>query len=231
MASTLFIRSTARAHSGHLRSSIYASSFVLVIIALTACVVAYYIWDGSAHTPQRQSDSTDYVVGEASWPVYYESIGRLVDDADLVLMGTVTGVVGTSEEVGEPMGDAIPLIVSTHYSISVNQIFRRSIASADEIIVTQTGGSAGDRIYETADDPLFAVGDTYLMFVREGGVDSIYDNQFVVLGGPQGRMVVEDDKVWSLSEVYADRQIVDLGIAGTTIDEIERLVRASEVEP
>ncbi|MGE5596168.1 MAG: hypothetical protein ACM3S1_09055 [Hyphomicrobiales bacterium] len=65
------------------------------------------------------------------------------------------------------------------------------------------------------DDPLFEAGAQYLLFLdlRPGDL-------YVVLGGPQGRFVVTNGQVSSLSAVYPDRNIGDLKLSGVALADI-----------
>ena len=81
------------------------------------------------------------------------------------------------------------------------------ISAGSSITIIQTGGKNSDKVFEFTDDPLFIVGQAYVLFLRRAP-----DGSFGVLGGPAGRFVVNDGVVSSLSSVYPNRNISDLSI-------------------
>ena len=79
----------------------------------------------------------------------------------------------------------------------------------------------GNDAFEIRDDPLMRVGDAYYLFLSRR-LDA-----YVVLGGPDGRFVVTEGVVSSLSARYPERGIDDVGIEGMAEDELRAEVGAA----
>lgn len=158
------------------------------------------------------------VSGQASWPTYYGSIAALTADAPLVVVGAVTGVANATA-VEQSAGAVTASLIFTDVTVRIDRVLRGTAPGAT-VQVRQTGGTANGTRLEVADDPLLQVGDQYVLFLRPGGADT-----YAVVGGPQGRLVLRNGRVSSLSTVYPRRRIFDLGLENTPLTEIAAAVR------
>ncbi len=127
-----------------------------------------------------------------SWAESYSNIEDLSTEADLIAVGTVKGVVGVnSEVVGEDRWGPI-ILYFTDFAFYVEQVLQGP-QDVGEVIIHQTG--AADE-YEIRDDPLLERGDRYVLFLHE------YETgKYFILGGPQGRFQIIEDKVFSMNNI------------------------------
>lgn len=156
----------------------------------------------------------------ASWAMSYDSLTPMSRDAELVVVATVSkahDVVTDSRKAG----DVTAILPFTDFDLQIEEILKGSSPSS-AIRVHQTGGQVGNTLFEVHDDPLFEIGATYLLFLRSG-----VPGQFYVLAGPDGRMVVDSDRVYSLSVTHPNAGIDDLAIDGQPLAEVKRSVEAA----
>lgn len=148
---------------------------------------------------QNLADATKGTIGQAqvSWAHYYGSLGDLAQAADLIVKGKVVGIARSYVDKGIPFTD---------FDVEADAVLKGSANST--IQVKQTGG--------ISDDPALVPGKTYFLFLN---------NYHSVLGGP--RFEVRDGLVYSLSVLYPDRIISDLGVAGTPLVEFTQQIKKS----
>jgi hypothetical protein len=131
----------------------------------------------------------------------YGDVPSLRADADLVALGEIIGCPSA-----ESHQTAVGAVYFTDFSFQIESVLYGA-ASQSAIVIHQTGGIVGGGTVEFMDDPLMQPGDQYVLFLREARPGLYY-----VLGGPQGRFVVHDERVSSLSDIYSERNIFDLRI-------------------
>ncbi|MBX6351138.1 MAG: hypothetical protein IRZ11_06475 [Clostridia bacterium] len=147
----------------------------------------------------------------ASWPKSYESVAEMATDASAVVVGTVTAIDAQTVADG-----GIPF---TDFAFSVTQVLVGPPLPRT-ITLHQTGGVRNGGAVELPDDPLMRVGTRYVLFLYE-----FAPGRFYVLGGPQGRFVLDDeDRVWSLNLEVAAARGEGPEIAGMPLDAFRRLV-------
>ena len=118
-------------------------------------------------------------VVEISQAVSYGSIGELAAASDLVVLV----VPESSSTAPDPETPSLP---RTDFAVRVDRVLRGSPASG-QVTVLQTGGPSGGELVEVRDDPLMALGDQVVLFLRRlPGAEPKY----MIVGGPQGRLVV-----------------------------------------
>lgn len=164
------------------------------------------------------ADATPQVMADYSW---YEDVGALVDESDLVVIGTATGsrddvsyplpidsddpqlnpLAGVEPDDVEPAeDDGVPIRV---HPFAVEEVLVGEPAQPFEVGVTR--GTAED-------DGQLGSGERVLLFL------SVVDGHPAwVLGGRQGRFVEADDGTWVTTEPGHD----DLAI---TLDALRELV-------
>jgi len=157
--------------------------------------------------------------------VAYDSLASLFEEPRLavVVEGTVTGVASESTDPYEA-GAVKSQISFTDFAFQVEETLFGDV-DGTELIIHQTGSRSEDVLQEIHDDPLFEVGDRYVLFLA---VDPRSGTYFAL--GPAARVFVRDGEVFSLSHVYPDRDIRDLGLGGMPIQEFRAAVRAAAEE-
>ncbi len=152
---------------------------VLAILGVAAGFSTYYLI-------RHLSAPRSAVTALASWPVRYATVGELAKDAELIVAGTVDKNMGSTE-----LG---PGLVSTQFVFNVEEVVKGSLLQgANSIVVQQTGGTVDRQTIEVRDDPLFQIGDKYVLFLRE-----FEPGKYVTIGGPQGRFVIRAGLVYSM---------------------------------
>ena len=144
----------------------------------------------------------------------YGDIPSLKADADLVARGEIVGCSSVDSHQ-----TAVGAVYFTDFSFRIESVLHGA-ASQSAIVIHQTGGVVGGRTVEFMDDPLMQTGDQYVLFLREARPGLYY-----VLGGPQGRFVVLDERVSSLSDIYPDRGIFDLDIRNVPLEAFFEQIR------
>jgi hypothetical protein len=125
------------------------------------------------------------------WAYGYSNLKEMKNAADRVVEGVVMG--------SSTSGCEIPV---THYAVKA-RLMIKGIISSSLIQVAQTGGMIGTSKQEVRDDPLMQTGDRVILFLHLDPQTGIYG----ILGGPQGRLVVRNQLVYSLNTLYPDRNI------------------------
>ncbi len=101
-----------------------------------------------------------------------------------MVLGTVTTI---SYEGPDPQDAKLPL---TTYEIRVEQVLHGSAPNV--ITIGQTGGVLDGTKYEVDGDPLMHTGDHGVFYLQQAKTGPAAGRYFV-LGGPQGRLIVEQD--------------------------------------
>jgi hypothetical protein len=189
-------------------------------VAVLLVAIAVTRPDGAA-TEARQFDG-EVRYTQASWAHHFEDVAGLTTAADLVVVGTVAGIEGANADT-TTAGAVTSTLRFTDFVVDVHDVFAGT-ATDDQITIHQTGGQDADGVRtEIMDDPLLEIGETYIFFMRTDPAS----HRYVILGGPQGRlMVTSGGRASSLSEIYTDRGISDLGLRNVPLAKIASDVRA-----
>lgn len=129
----------------------------------------------------------DKVELSASWSYNYADVADLARNSDLIALVSIQ----------EPEKDGSYKISSIRMTQFPAAVVERYYGEEEqEIKIVMTGGidESEKKIYEIADDPLMKAEEEYLIFARKNE-----DGTYTILGGPQGRFVLEDGKVYSLN--------------------------------
>lgn len=133
-----------------------------------------------------QSRPTPDVIVHASWAMSYGTLGDLAQDADAVVVGTVSDL---SYDGRDPQDPTLPLRL---YDIHVDRVIAGE--APGDIVVSQTGGTLDGKKYIVEGDPLIAAGDRVVLYLQR--VDSgPSKGHYFILGGPQGRLAIGADDV------------------------------------
>lgn len=130
----------------------------------------------------------------------------------LVVSGHVDG---RSQDVADGL-------LFTDFSFRVSRGYRGDARDGQDIVVRQTGGIQADGIaVEMRDDPLFAEGVEYLLFLKQDPATGKY----FVAGGPDGRFVIRNGLIVTLSDTYKDRHIIDTKLRGIRLADVPAQVQ------
>jgi hypothetical protein len=133
-----------------------------------------------------------------SWADGASDMQGLFTTADAVVVGKIGKVVDeTNKLLGEPAWGKDYLYYSDFEFIIESNL--KAEVKNNSIIIHQIG-KAGTQ--ELEDDPLFQSGDSYVLFLRE-----YKPGNYTVLGGPQGRFKIVNDKIYSLNYIYSGNNI------------------------
>ena len=165
-----------------------AAAFVLVIICtITSC---------KEMPPQATNNLQQNI--SISWADGAPDMQGLFTTADAVVVGKIGKVIDeTNELLGESrFGKNYMYYTDFEFIIEANL---KAEVKNNSIIIHQIG-KAGTQ--ELEDDPLFQSGDSYVLFLRE-----YKPGNYTVLGGPQGKFKIVNDKIYSLNYIYSGNNI------------------------
>ena len=142
----------------------------------------------------------DYVTG-------YASLRQLKADADLVLLGTVTGIKGAAYLQGFKY-------VTTTFTFRIEAVLggkqQAQFAASQVMPVQQAGGIAEGVQTTNRDDPLMVVGERAFVFLHYRPDGVLGSPAYETLGGPVGRFIVSGGIVHSL---HTSPIIPDVGMS------------------
>ena len=121
-----------------------------------------------------------------SWAYAYGSIGEIGAASDLVVVGTVTGVIRVDHSAGVDLPQTV-------FSVRVERTLKGDPGQGDLPVLQDGGQEAAGTWVEVEDFPLMAAGDHVLLFLRP--VSRSGATVWVISGGPQGRLRVAGDRV------------------------------------
>lgn len=185
------------------------------LVAVTTAVIFVVGPDGTnTGIPLSKGDRQEEVhVAHGSLPWRYASVEEIAKKADAVVVGSFTKVIRTNTDKGIDF-------LSTDYMFTVEKTL--SGTASGQIIVHQMGGIDGKKRLEFDHDPLFKVGERYVLMLRQYA-----PNQYYVLGGHQGRLPVVNGLVQSMSKAFPADRVEDLALAPTPLVEFEVRVKAA----
>jgi len=132
----------------------------------------------------------------ASWVYNYMDINELRMNSDLVIIGTVTSSI--QEDSDEPDNN----LIFTRFNITIDEVIL-GYTQLKEVSIKQVGGKDGMTIVEIKDDPLMKINEKVLLFLKE-----ISPNKYKILGGPQGRFIIDNGKIYSIGEYETNNFII-----------------------
>ena len=140
------------------------------------------------------------------WHKGYGDIKSAKDDADVVVLGTITSIKGVQNEREH---DGHLGFVSTDFVFTTEHIVLDAghLLTDSTIIIHQTGGIVNDLLYKVKDDPLFQVNERAVLFLYFYKLGYAY-----VCGGPTGRFIVQDGLVQPRDLQWGMRSMRSLAI-------------------
>lgn len=122
----------------------------------------------------------------------------------------VRGVVINAETNGKTHVGSLPLL-STTYTVEISEKIKGDV-DTDTINVWQYGGNWKSLECTVTDDPNMVIGDEMILFLTcAGGVYRTY-------GGPDGKYVIKEGKVYHISETIPGSQYKNAELATNGID-------------
>jgi len=194
---------------------------VLLIFFIIVGVITIVFPSLNYHSSQKESSSrvsgygqkiTQVINYSVSWAIYYPDINSMIKDSDLIVIGTI---ISYKSYTNGRHGD----LVFTDYKIKVEKVLKGP--KKDYIIFTQTGGIINGIKYEVNDDPLMKIGEKAVFFLK---YDKESDKYFT---NPQGRLLIINDKVYSLNIIYPNRNIMlPFSINGMDLNDLIRIIKS-----
>lgn len=155
---------------------ISAVCLVLFLLSMSAC--------SSKKTDSKYYEEYTKIPMSYKWKQNYGRVRELAASADLIAYITIKDM----------RPDESTVSAHTIYTAEIDELMFGE--KAEQIQIYAIGGVKVEEgvIYELIDDPLMSVGDRYLIFAEKND-----DGTYSVLSGGQGRFVINDDKISSLS--------------------------------
>lgn len=210
---------------------------VMVMFVIAVSVIAVALASGNINNPNDESlagvnapnlqrNSSAYWVSQA------QTVSDLVLEADLIvyvrvkqapMTRIITQELPVLDEQGTPvatMTDSLP------FSDTLFEVVKSYTGSAPtELLVMQTGGtiSPSADIVEFPDDPLYRVGEEYILFLVDISGDVLHapDRQLYRIVSPAGRFQVTDGVVTTYWVENTDELLPN------TVNELERQISIS----
>jgi hypothetical protein len=139
---------------------------------------------------------------EADYPLY-ERLGDLVAQSSIVIRGRVTGLRPSYRVIPEGIPlDKLPDhkkaqvgYLMTDVEVEVERVLSGSSDLLNtRVVVIHPGGDLAGQKYVMEGEPMSENGQTYVLFLEQVGA-----GRYVIVGGAQGRYIVRNGKLTSLS--------------------------------
>jgi hypothetical protein len=192
---------------------------IITSIMVISCMILLSLSAAACDTEPSQTTSTESTTTDnqsiltisGSWASYYANMEELSREADLIAYGEIDRVIEVQEQIvgHNPKGDMIHYY--TNFNFKISQVLKGD--GIEEAVIHQMG-AAGKMV--VPDDPMFKKGEEYVLFLHktETGI-------YFVLGGPQGRFMVDGGKVFSMDNIIGDKVFLsdDLSYNGIELDD------------
>jgi hypothetical protein len=213
---------------------------VLFSIVVGLIITAYISWYGKSgitlnENPEGQTGENPAVQSMANWVSQADTVSELSREADLIVFARVrqapvsrivTQELPMLDENGQTIGMATD---SLPFSDTLFEVIKTySGPSLSEVLVMQTGGTtpATQQTVQMVDDPLYTVGEEYILFLVDISGDEIHasDRQLYRTVNPAGRFQVVADAVIAIPVEGADEPLP------ATVDALEKQIMESRQE-
>lgn len=194
-------------------------NIIKVCSAASVFCLAAVIWVGVWHNGAKQDIFEGYktIAMNASWTDYYGSIKELCEADSLGLIARV--------KIGDGIHENRYGFNMTVFTAKVEDLIYGSCEDNVDIIMTGWVDHDTKTIYEISDDPLMQKGDEFIIFARKNE-----SGTYTVLGGPQGRFVIDSDNVYPLCEwstrFDAEKSHIEGNNDGKSIDDFVEEIRS-----
>jgi hypothetical protein len=163
-----------------------------------------------AQTTSTESTATNnkITIVSVDWAIYYQNLAELFQGADLIAYGEIDRVIEVQEQTISHTDRGDIIHYNTDLSFHISQILKGD--ETEEAVIHQLG-AAGKMV--VIGDPSFQPGEAYILFLRktESGI-------YLVLGGAQGRFMVDNDKVYSIDNSIDEEIIISPDLSFNGVD-------------
>jgi hypothetical protein len=190
------------------------SSLVLIALFVVAAIV-------TACAPASTGGSS------ASWESTARTVAEVASESDLIIYGRVaeapvTRIVTHDLPVYEGLTQVATESSSTAFADTLFEVVKVYRGNApDQLLVMQTGGilNSGD-VKQFSDDPLYKVGEEYILFLVDISGDEIHapDRELYRIVSPAGRFLISGNTATTFAEEYMNQQLPK------NTDELERQI-------
>ncbi|GHO51965.1 hypothetical protein [Ktedonobacter robiniae] len=158
------------------------------LLALGGCGSAS---DQTSATTTSSNTTPQIVHLDMSWSKNYHTLKDLKQDAGVAVHGTITRIINQEvDSAGIPYTNFEFTVSHIAHDPAKSLTKNAVVGGATRITIHQTGGVVNNTHYESSDDPLFQVGEQYILFLKEYKPGFYY-----VIGGPTGRFKVQNGAV------------------------------------
>ena len=180
-----------------------------------AAVIGVGVWHNGAKPDTFDGYKT--IATDASWSYSYDGIEELCKAESLALIARV--------KIGDGIQENRYGLNMTVFTANVEDLIYGSCEDNVDIIMTGWVDHDTKTIHEISDDPLMKKGDEYIIFARKNE-----SGTYTVLGGPQGRFVIDSDNVYPLyewsSRIDAEKSHIAGNNGGKSIDDFVEEIRS-----
>lgn len=170
----------------------------------------------NASSEALKTEEKELVLVYASWSHNYGSIESITGESDLIALIEVTGIANAYNlKAGTPMTEFNARVITAIYGTD----------EGDILSILQTGGESETRIVEIEDDPLMQQGAKYLIFAEKNS-----DGTCTIVGGPQGRLLYENNKFNSINKVMPRLRDADVVTVSLNITDMDADTLYAEIE-
>jgi len=175
---------------------------LIISVLLTAFIIAGTCFSLTSQSTYKNTK----VYAAASWYYGYGNLKELVKESDII------AIVRIGDKVEEWEQNNIPL--TTYNAIVIDPIVNS--IKGENIGITITGINNGKSHFEIMDDPLFQMGEEFLIFARKNDWGT-----YTILGGPQGRFKHQNGKLYSMKHVTNKVNTGLIDIDGESVDKVK----------
>lgn len=208
----------------------YIRTFVIVCFSIFIFGCAGESTSSSSATVENASASDTAVVhSSASWESPARTVAEAARESDIIVRARVIqepvtrvldfGAPITNED-GTPT-DAVHTTTIAFADTLVEVITTYKGSPPNELLVMQTGGTLpSGQVAQLSDDPLYRVGDEYILFLVDISGDNVHapDRELYRIVSPVGRFLINGDTATTFAEEYMRQQLP------TTTTQLERQV-------
>lgn len=175
----------------------------MVILAIIILMMAISCTSTPLYPPQRSGGEGQ----EPSWAYIYTDMADMCTHSDVIAIGTIKKLIKTAESGA--------MLYKSFFDFEVDEILKGD--KVKKITILQTG-SPDVPGSDFKSDPLFVLGDRYLLFLKEGSEGNYYFH-------PQGRFFIWHNKVYSMNYILSNNlalpSVSGLNCNGDDLNSIE----------
>lgn len=167
----------------------------IVVIAVSAIVATYVVFSQplAPSTGEIRNEAISmkpqksYLGISAAWD-NYPTFKELADNSTDIVVGQITSIKMVDDKSMPPITD---------YNFRIDLAIKGDLQVGNTITIRQIGAETAEQIAELSDDPLIKEGERFLGFLDYSKEHDVY----AIVGGPQGRYLLENGSISSLDTV------------------------------